>query len=589
MRRGEGTPAPSRRHVDNFVKDEEGSITLLSFFIFFMLLLMGGIGLDTMRQEMSRASLQATLDRAVLAGATAIDEETARNVVEDYFAKSGQSEYLEDEQEGDIDIRLNSSRVTARASRSLDTYLMKLAGVDTLDSQGTSTAEVTIPKLEVAVVLDVSGSMMGDRIDALRPAAKEFVSSILDSTEPGDAVISVIPFSWGVTPSDSMFEALNVTQTHNYSTCIKFSDSDFTSVAVDPNSALPQQIYTSREGLTFGNLISTPLTSFDDRYYRSCYTDEYFRIMPYATDKSKLHAKIDSLKAGGSTSGDEGIKWAAALMDTAFVPVVSELQQEKQEVRDDGTIHTYTEVDPTLTNLPASYTESDTLKVIVMMGDGANDNSYFFSENSYRGSNSDLFKVTYQEQDFAYAYDIYDPSRQWHGSYYEQYCYLNWLECVYEPRGEQSSAYYLRRPSDSRMLNITDGGSVSWYEFNNFDDNMNGFVSSERLSWEEAWGLMSVRFYGNKTGNWGPWNNYIGNSVNKSTKDARMANICEATKSNGVVIYTIAFEMGSQQSAAERIRQCASSTAHHYNATNVNIGSAFSAIAANVKQLRLTQ
>jgi hypothetical protein len=55
------------------------------------------------------------------------------------------------------------------------------------------------------------------------------------------------------------------------------------------------------------------------------------------------------------------------------------------------------------------------------------------------------------------------------------------------------------------------------------------------------------------------------------------------------VIYTIAFEMGSQPTGADKIQKCATSINHHYNATTVNIASAFSAIAANVKQLRLTQ
>ena len=171
-------------YAERFFNEEDGTVTVLAFSIFVMFLIMGGIGIDTMRQEMARASLQATLDRAVLAGATAVNNTTARAVIEDYFSKSGQANYLAAEQEGDIDIRLNSSKVTARASQTLDTYLMRLAGVDTLTSGGNSTAEVTIPKLEISMALDVSGSMIGARIDALKPAAKNFVDSILDSTEP---------------------------------------------------------------------------------------------------------------------------------------------------------------------------------------------------------------------------------------------------------------------------------------------------------------------------------------------------------------------------------------------------------------------
>ncbi|WP_454268500.1 pilus assembly protein TadG-related protein [Roseovarius sp. MBR-51] len=575
-------------HTEMFLQEEDGTVTLLSFFIFVMFLLMGGIGLDTMRQEMARASLQATLDRAVLAGATAFNNEAARDVIEDYFDKSGQADYLAAEQEGDIDIRLNSSKVTARASQTLDTYLMRLAGVDTLESAGNSTAEVTIPKLEIAMALDVSGSMMGSRIDALRPAAIKFVDSILDSTEPNDAVISVVPFSWGVTPSKEIFEALTVNKTHLYSSCIELQDDDFDTTTINPNTAYNQLIYTSREGTTFRDLTTTPLTDFDDTYYQSCYTQDYFNILPYATTKAALHAKINALEAGGSTSNDEGVKWSAALLDPAFVPVVQSLQEEVQLPQDDGTILTYSLVEPALTNMPAVFNQSDTLKVIVLMGDGANDNSYRFS-NSYRGPNSDLFKLTYEEMQFLYLQRNYDH-RRWYGSQYQAYCNYSGYTCEYAPTGEEQVSYYLRRPSDSRMFNVTDGGDVSWSTFNNYDEEtLPGFIDSERLSWETAWGLMSTRFYRNKTGSTGPWNDYLNNPIDRSDKDERLDDICDAAKSNGIVIYTIAFEMGSQPTGADKIQKCATSINHHYNATTVNIGSAFSAIAANVKQLRLTQ
>ncbi|WP_375553205.1 pilus assembly protein TadG-related protein [Roseovarius mucosus] len=575
-------------YAERFAKDEEGTVTVLAFAIFVMFLVMGGIGIDMMRQEMARASLQATLDRAVLAGATAVNNATARAVIEDYFAKSGQSDYLAAQEAGDIDIRLNSSKVTARATQTLDTYLMRLAGVDTLTSAGNSTAEVTIPKLEIAMALDVSGSMIGARIDALKPAAIEFVDSILDSTEPNDAVISVVPFSWGVTPSKEIYEALTVNETHKYSSCLELNDSHFTDTTIDPNTAYNQLIYTSREGVTFGDLTTTPLGDFLDTYNQTCYTQDYFNILPYATTKTALHDKINGLQAGGSTSNDEGVKWAAALLDPAFQPVVTSLQQPIQVPQDDGTILTYSLVEPALSDMPAVFNESETLKVIVLMGDGANDNSYSFS-STYRGANSDLFKLTYEQMQFLYLQRNYD-NRRWYGSEYQQYCNYSGFSCIYEPTGEEQVAYFLRRPSDSRMFNVTDGGSVTWSTFNNYNSNtLPGFISSERLSWETAWGLMSPRFYGNTTGNWGPWNNFLSNTINRSKKDERLDDICREAKSEGIVIYTIAFEMGSQPTGADKIKKCASSVNHHYNATTVNIASAFSAIAANVKQLRLTQ
>ncbi len=518
----------------------------------------------------------------------------ARLVVEDYFAKSGMSEFLDAEQEGDIDVTLNSSKVSASARMTLDTYLMKLSGVDTLTTAAGSTAEVTIPKLEIVLVLDVSGSMAGTRLAKLKPAAKEFVASIMDNTEPGDAVISIVPFSWGVTPSKSMFEALAVNKTHGYSTCIKLKDDDFKTTVINPSVAYDQQIYTSKKGNTFGNLETTALGSFGDTYYRSCYRDEYFQILPYSTSKSALNAKIDSLEAAGSTSADEGMKWAAALLDPAFTSVVTALQVQKTKTDASGTTVTYSDVDASLTNMPSPYGTTDTLKVVVLMGDGANDTSYFFSSNAYRGPNSDLHwvKTNETERVFDYLYIIDSPSTHYTNPSNEQYCGYSAYDCVYIEPGEKTT-YYLRRPSDDRMINVTDGGSVSKTTFDNFKTDLEGYLEEDQLDWEEAWGLMSPDFYKDKTGNWGPKNNYASNAVEKSDKDARMVDICTATKKdNRVTVFTIAFEMGDKGTDAGKISDCSTDPvvgSHHYNATKVNIKSAFSAIAANVKHLRLTQ
>jgi len=45
------------------------------------------------------------------------------------------------------------------------------------------------------MVLDNSGSMQGTRLTALRPAAVEFVQTVMENTEERDAVISIVPYS----------------------------------------------------------------------------------------------------------------------------------------------------------------------------------------------------------------------------------------------------------------------------------------------------------------------------------------------------------------------------------------------------------
>lgn len=203
--------------LNRFRQKEDGAVVAFSLFLIILFLVMAGLGIDTMRHEMQRTRLASVADAASLAGAAAANNDAAKEAVREYFAKNGMADQLDAFGPDDVQITLNTSKVTVNTSLTVDTYLLGLSGVHTLSAAATATAEKRIPKLEIALVLDVSGSMAGDKLADLKVAAKQFVTTILDSADPGDAIISIVPFSFGVTPSDNLFNALNVAETHNLS------------------------------------------------------------------------------------------------------------------------------------------------------------------------------------------------------------------------------------------------------------------------------------------------------------------------------------------------------------------------------------
>ena len=71
------------------------------------------------------------------------------------------------------------------------------------------------------------------------------------------------------------------------------------------------------------------------------------------------------------------------------------------------------------------------------------------------------------------------------------------------------------------------------------------------------------------------------------TMDTQLQTMCSAVKNQGVTIYGIAFE--APTNGQTQISSCASSPAHYFNATGIQIKTAFRAIASNISQLRLTQ
>lgn len=566
--------------LGRFCKNEEGSVVVMTLFIFLFMMVMAGLGIDTMRHEMNRAKLQATLDAAVLAGAGAPDGQDPKAIVEDYFAKANMADYLHEMGDDDVVTTLGTSTVTASASMDMDTYLMKLSGIKTLTTAAAASASERIPKLEISLVLDVSGSMDdNNKIENLRLAAKDFVTTVLNASDPGDSVISIVPFSTSVTPPAGVYETLAIDEKHEYSRCLSLEDNDYNHTtlttgksALSSGKSVNQQIYTSLYG-GFENL---------NQDWRSCYTDTYFEIMPYSISEADLHNKIDTLLAAGNTTGSEGVKWGATMLDPIFRDVTEGLIANGV-------------MDASLSHVPVDYNDPDTLKIIVMMGDGMNTTTYFFDKSSpqYRGKHSDLYQVTYQQQVFEYGYYKYNAQKLYYTMPWNATCGKRRFVCVYSASGPIESTYYLRDPNPyngREYYNVEHGTWLTGAEFNDLPNTLNGFISSEQLDWEIAWGLMSPHYYGQVTGDWGPWNDYVGSEyVDGAKKNDRMSSVCSAARTSGIMIYTIGFEISQGGTAETALKDCASSNAHYYRAEGVDITKAFSSIAGNLQQLRLTQ
>ncbi len=383
-----------------------------------------------------------------------------------------------------------------------------------------------------------------------------------------------------------------------YASCLQFSDDDFNSAAIDPDVEQLQLIYTAQGDDGFDDL---------DSDTRTCFTNEYAEILPYSISETDLHAKIDSFEAGGNTSGNIGMKWGAALLDAKFQKVKTDLGKvvvgQRPKVDTAGTVildddkkpvtEPIYKVDPLVGVVPAAYDEGETLKVIVMMGDGENTYSNQFKlPSAFRGPNSLMHKVTWTQQSFKYGYLSLINSIK---TYDESNCGKNtWLGkwiCVYEEGGSEKSAYYIKNPNRDEYLNVEENTRISSWAFDNLDETLSGFISSEQLSWEMAWGLISPEFLNDKFNYKTALNEFTNNTnrVTGSEKDGQMDDICTATKNKGVVVYTIGFEIPVNSTAEKELKRCATSHAHYYRAKGLDISDAFSSIASNVINLRLTQ
>ncbi|MCP5071791.1 MAG: VWA domain-containing protein [Rhodobacteraceae bacterium] len=550
--------------ASEYQSDERGSILVFVLVVFTVMFLVGGTAVDLARHETLRSTLQYNLDRAVLAAASLKQTQEPEDVVNDYMDKIATIEEFSIVVSSDIG--LSSRSVSATATADLNTWFLRMAGIDEMPIVATSTASEEIPKLEIALVLDVSGSMSSNsKLSNLKTAAKDFVTTMLGDADDDTVAISVVPFNSSAAPSETIFDALNVTETHTYSTCLDFTDADFANVAIDPTVAQTQQVYTSAEGegntAEFGELGNSR---------RSCFNDEYFEILPYSDDVTALHTKIDSFEAAGYTAGHQGIKWGLALLDPAFQPVTTALIAAA-------------EVDAGFSSIPVAYDDSETVKVIIMMGDGANTYEYRLG-SSYTGPNSDLWEVVFEDEVFDYAYHKF---KTWKTSTDESKCSRSKWVCVYTI--ETQTKYYVHKQSNSRYYDADN--TSEYYTQSQFDDletTLTGWYSTTQLDWEIAWGKMSTEFYDDVVGGSGATDDYFTYTGRQaSEEDVVMASACSAARVAGVVVYTIGFETNTSTSA--KLEACATTNGHFYQTYGTEILDVFAAIASSIQKLKLTQ
>lgn len=455
------------RKARAYAREEDGVATIFALFVIMMMVLVGGISIDLMRNELDRVTIQQVSDRAALAAADLDQTLDPEVVVNDYFAKAGMSHYLSSVT---VDEGQKYRIVTVDTEATTKTQFMHFMGVDKLTAPASSTAEERVSKVEVSLVLDISGSMRwNSKIDNLRDASKTFVNTLIRPETEDLISISVIPYSEHVNAGQELFEALpNRITRHGYSYCVEFPDSDFNTAGISSSHSYDQMQHFQWYYSSSNAVDNT-----------TCPRRSYEEIQPFSQSVSDLEGQLDQLQPRAQTSIFLGVKWAAALLDPSTRPMVNTLIGSG-------------DIDPIFAGRPAEYTDNETLKTIVVMTDGVNTTSNRIESWAY-DSNSD---------------------------------YVHW-------------------------------------RYNNFNYYLDRYV----------WSSRHHRYFDQK---------YSG-----SQGDVLLENVCGAAKNEGIVIWSVGFEVNNH--GADVLKDCASSPSHFFRVEGVEITEAFQAIASQINQLRLTQ
>ncbi|GFE52041.1 hypothetical protein So717_37940 [Roseobacter cerasinus] len=392
----------------HFAQNEDGVVTIFSIFIMLMMLMVAGIGVDLMQNEMRRTALQNTVDRAVLAAADLDQTRPPTEVVEDYFAKSGLREHLTSVQPNSA---LNYRNIAAEAYMETDTQFMSLLGVDTLPVPAASQAVEDVPNVEISLVLDYSQSMNSQsKMVNLHAAAKTFVDIVLRGSASTVTSINLVPYAGQVNPGPWMFQRLggvryatramdaadggipeHLSHTQlpegaeggtgpdpdvryvypNTSSCLEFSDTAFfqDDLRVGTYDQTPyfDGYRHSNSPLFVSNddPDGAPQRAVDDRgnplnTIEWGWCPEDITAITYASNNAAaLKREIERMPMYDGTGTPYGMKWGLALLNPATRPLFAEMAAPAVGL-----------VRPEFAERPAAFSDTETVKYIVLMTDG---------------------------------------------------------------------------------------------------------------------------------------------------------------------------------------------------------------------------
>lgn len=370
------------RLFNAFRHDRRGAILPFLAIVIIVVIVAAGAGLDFGRAVNQRQAISRGLDAAMLAVARELSVRNMSSSEIKAFLDSNYEAYFGANSEGSgikgativIDepkIDTETRKIEVSASSRVPTYFIHLAGFGPDALNVSVDAQAVYPKsVEATLVLDVTGSMGGSKIQALRNAAATFVNTLV----PPDAVatnekvkIAVVPYASGVNVGTARAtlatKGANASRT-SYTDCVTERDG--------------AQAYTDASYVTASIGPGAQQAGYNSGYYRSgnnVYSSSGFvcpnaELVPLTLDpgsSSKAGTPlytIARLSASGNTAGQTGVAWGWYTLSNAW----SGLWPANSK--------------------PAPYTDERVLKYMLLMTDG-DFNTYFDGPTKVRGATYD--------------------------------------------------------------------------------------------------------------------------------------------------------------------------------------------------------
>lgn len=331
-----------------FGRDQGGAIAVVFSLTLVVLVTTVGLALDVSRGVRAGSSIGAAVDAAVLAGAKGLrlqnmTDGEVTNLVRTMFDENIASSSLDIPKINFFNVTINRSNgsVELDVEAEIPTTLGQLAGINKLTVPRRSVAIYENKDIEVALQLDVTGSMRGSKLAALKQATKDLVDILI----PDDAtLLNGQSVRIGYAPYDAGVNA------GSYASAVNGGVSA-------PNNCVYERANTSYQDTdNFPAGASVLKTKLDLPSGRNC---SGAAILPMTSNKSLLKSTVDGYWTNGSTAGHLGTAFTWYLLSPQWATIWPAASQ------------------------PVAYNSGTTDKVAILMTDG----EYNTVGGNYSGSN----------------------------------------------------------------------------------------------------------------------------------------------------------------------------------------------------------
>lgn len=326
----------SRKLKGGFRRNEEGGLSAMIGLSMLTICVAIGCAIDYGRVTNAQQRLAVSMDAAVLhvANLTGKTEAQLETIAYDNLMKNyGSDDY--DEVSG-FDLKAPDGKIQASANVRVKTWFMSIVGYKYMDVPIRAEAIRGGKNIEVALVLDNTGSMTAgagggkDRITVLRESANQFVDTVIadaaDQT-PFYSRASIIPFAGTVNPGPLLGGsrlAVNTTAgcrtwgCPTYRIVVNGNNRDYTM-----NTCVTERMGAT--ATTDASITTTRATYAYDSTFSSedtgCINGQ---VRLLSDNKANLKSAINAMTASGGTAGHLGLQWGfQTLSPTSGLPSLS--------------------------------------------------------------------------------------------------------------------------------------------------------------------------------------------------------------------------------------------------------------------------